>query len=102
VARAFAADGDIDCCCGEHSAVRRCHCNDCPVTRRGVPERVGDQIGAEHCGGGGAQDIGVLAVLVHVLPAPPVLAGPRLVSATPRIRPLLRSGRLIEAGRPPP
>jgi hypothetical protein len=101
VARALAADGEIDCCCGEHSAVRTCHCHDCPVARRGQQVREGDHLDSQRCGGG-AQDVGVLAVMAHALPAPPVLAGPRLVSRTPVVRSLVRAGRLVEAGRPPP
>jgi hypothetical protein len=72
------------------------------VARRGVQERSGDHLDAGATCGGGAQDVGVLAVVVHALPAPPVLAGPRLVTRNFVVRSILRAGRLVEAGRPPP
>jgi hypothetical protein len=33
-AQAFGVDTEVHCCCGPHSAARKCRCSSCPVSKR--------------------------------------------------------------------
>lgn len=62
VARAMRASGEIECCCGTHSAVRPCHCKDCPVVARRHPQAVECALHEHHCDGQ-SDDAGVLSTV---------------------------------------
>lgn len=101
VARALSVGGDLDCCCGVHSLLRRCSCKDCPVAMRGVRAVDGDRLSARReCAG--SPEATVLAVSATAPPPPPSLAAPSPTAtlAWPPSRP--PAGLLLEAGRPPP
>jgi hypothetical protein len=88
----------IQCCCGRHDAHRACKCPSCPVTKGRARVGTSRVDLARDCDGN--SDPGVLAV-VAVIQTPHFLVRPiaaPLHIAT--IQPL--SGRLVEAGRPPP
>jgi hypothetical protein len=44
LAQAFGIDAMVHCCCGPHTAARKCRCLSCPVTRRHKREDVGSRI----------------------------------------------------------
>jgi hypothetical protein len=102
IARALGHGADISCCCGEHSAARKCDCHDCPVAKRRAPQapEAAQLDAGRGCDGTPSGD----ALLVMVALTPPALSlstlqAARAVVPPPPAPPL---ERLIEAGRPPP
>src|SRR5581483_11685178 len=102
-ARAFSDGATVSCCCGSHSAARRCRCVACPVaSRRAHRSAAGDRLAPARECSGDHDDAGVLAVI-----APP--AAPRFSVEKPfptgtlAFREVaLPASRLVDAGRPPP
>lgn len=102
LARAFAADASVHCCCGEHSAARRCDCKSCPVSLRGHrAAATGDRL----TGGGPCRhatvDGAVLIMLALEAPALPVLASDPPARA-PCPLPAALVSAIMSADRPPP
>jgi hypothetical protein len=102
-ARAFGEGATVHCCCGSHSAARRCRCKACPTARRGTPPRAdGDRLAASRECDGVSGDAGVLvivAVPVPAAPAAPILPpAVRVLAVAPS--PLVT--RPLDFGRPPP
>ena len=101
VAQAVGSGATVHCCCGPHSAARKCRCSSCPVVKRRERGKTTARLAA-----GGDCDArsgdGARLVTLAVPPAPlPSLAAPfcgRLsqpaVTAPPQ--------RLSDGDRPPP
>ena len=69
LARAFGEGATVHCCCGDHSAARRCRCKACPTARRGATARAdGDRLAAARECDGVSGDAGVLMIVA--VPAP--------------------------------
>jgi len=102
VARAIAG-ADIACCCGHHSAARKCGCKSCPIVKRRAPrELIGDQLdSARDCQGGSSDQALVLQVTALVVVAAPLLA-PRPIRAPLGLALVIPEGRRTGADRPPP
>jgi hypothetical protein len=101
VARAFAAEDSVECCCGHHSSARACHCKSCPVGQRR----------SHHQGGGDARVApprecdahadGGLLLVIALLPSPPLVEAP-LAAEPVEVRQIAAPFVVTDPSRPPP
>jgi len=105
VARAFGPGSIVTCCCGPHSAARRCKCLHCPVAQRDDHdhdhERGGARIAAaQDCDGNAPEEavLDVEALLITPIAVPtPAAMSLRATWSLPEL-----ADRLTEPTRPPP
>jgi|SRR5581483_1239105 len=99
-ARAMRAGGEIECCCGTHSALRPCHCKDCPVIARRHPHAEQCALHGEHCDGQ-TDDSGILSTIAF--PITFALTLPITTTSTPtHTTTSTLISRLSDPQRPPP
>jgi hypothetical protein len=99
IARAVAADGVVSCCCGPHSAARRCHCLRCPVgLHRDAPSTTKLAPSSSCVGHGGEEALLVIATLpLHV----PQLHAPSFIRIIAE-RAVTPPSATLRTDRPPP
>jgi hypothetical protein len=99
VARAFAEEVElIQCCCGRHDSHRACRCKACPVSKRRAHAATTRMDQPGDCDG--QSDPGVLAVTA--IPAVEEISVEMAALAVAFLPIRALSGRILEAGRPPP
>jgi hypothetical protein len=101
LARAMRAGGEIECCCGTHSAVRPCHCKDCPVVARRAPHAEQCAVHSHDCDGQSDDGAGVLSTIALTTTQSPALAPTFTSRSTFTITSTLID-RLTDPQRPPP
>lgn len=104
VARAFGRAAQVTCCCGAHSAARKCKCSHCPVIKRrarahrdAAPDRLA---AGRECQGATDHDapLSFAALPVARVPGDPIiLTAPHVPPA-----PAMLLDRTLEPRRPPP
>jgi hypothetical protein len=101
IARAMRAGGEIECCCGTHSAVRPCHCKDCPVVARRAPHAEQCALHSHECDGQSDDGAGVLSTVAFPITSarPSPITFTTRVTLTPAIALI---DRLTDPQRPPP
>jgi hypothetical protein len=99
VARALSADATVDCCCGTHSATRRCKCLHCPVGLRNNSPAKQTLAAPSSCTAHSSDEM--LLVIATLPPGAPALAAPDFspLASDPALEP---EGALARATRPPP